>query len=99
MKVRGINAARLGSDTSKSEEAEVFRSLETGCLRLLYISPERIVTSAENRGGFFALVRDLEAKGQISFFVVDEAHCVSQWGLDFRKKYRQLSCLRQNFRR
>ncbi|TXG65299.1 hypothetical protein EZV62_006574 [Acer yangbiense] len=61
--------------------------------KLLYVTPERIVGNAS----FFEMLKCLYRKGQVAGFVVDEAHCVSQWGHDFRPDYRGLGCLKQNF--
>ena len=64
---------------------------------MLYVSPERIVGSNSEHDALSSALAKLHARNFLSLFVVDEAHCISQWGLDFRKKYRQLSCLRRNF--
>lgn len=94
---RGIACARLGSDAAKADESHVFQDLENGQLQLLYVSPERIVSSTEHRARLTRILHERHAAGFVQFFVIDEAHCVSQWGLDFRKQYRQLSCLRKAF--
>jgi ATP-dependent DNA helicase RecQ len=82
----GIPAARLDSSMSPSEKNETFSRLRRGELRLLYVSPERLVTE-----GFLDF---LKTKG-ISSVAIDEAHCVSMWGHDFRPEYRQLRILRE----
>ena len=84
----GIPAAFLNSTLSGPEAAGIRRSAERGELRLLYLSPERLV-----REDTLAWLTKL----QVAFFAVDEAHCISEWGHEFRPEYRQLGRLRALF--
>ncbi|MEB3255201.1 MAG: RecQ family ATP-dependent DNA helicase, partial [Synechococcaceae cyanobacterium] len=83
----GVRAAALHSALEGPEVAEVERQLAGGALDLLYLSPERLLAGALER---------LEGL-PIALFAIDEAHCVSQWGHDFRPEYRQLGVLAERF--
>ncbi|KAI6684616.1 hypothetical protein NL676_030529 [Syzygium grande] len=72
--------------------AYLFRKHKPSC-KLLYVTPKRIVGNPS----FLEILKYLHRKAQLAGFVVDEAHCVSQWGHDFRPDYRGLGCLKQNF--
>ena len=84
----GVNAATLNSSISAEDSAKTFRDLKSGALELLYVSPERLVLP-----GFKQMMRGVP----IALFAIDEAHCVSQWGHDFRPEYRQLASIATDF--
>jgi|tagenome__1003787_1003787.scaffolds.fasta_scaffold20989162_6 ATP-dependent DNA helicase RecQ len=84
----GIPAAVLNSTLSNEEQRRVMRSSHEGGYRLLYLSPERL-----QRADTVAWLQQVP----ISFFAIDEAHCISEWGHEFRPEYRQLSRLRGSF--
>ena len=88
LRANGVAAAYLNSSLSAEESRAVVHDLRTGALDLLYVAPERLVLD-----GFLA---DL-GRVTLSLFAIDEAHCVSQWGHDFRPEYVQLGCLRERF--
>lgn len=84
----GISAAVLNSSQSMSQQSQVMHKARTGEYRLLYLSPERL--AREDTIGWLKSV-------PLAFFAIDEAHCISEWGHEFRPEYRQLSCLRTHF--
>ena len=89
----GIAAAFLNSSLGAGESAQILAAAESGALRLLYLAPERLLMP-EFFGG--ALSRLAQSPG-LSAITVDEAHCVSEWGHDFRPEYRQLGMLRERW--
>src|SRR6267142_1892696 len=84
----GISATCLNAATPPDERAHILQQAATGKYQLLYLSPERIALS-----GTVDWLKGLP----ISFFAIDEAHCISEWGHEFRPEYRQLSRLRTSF--
>jgi ATP-dependent DNA helicase RecQ len=84
----GISAALLNSTLGASEQAEVLRDAIAGRYRLLYLSPERLAR---------ADTIEWLQRVPVSLFAIDEAHCISEWGHEFRPEYRQLSSLRRHF--
>jgi ATP-dependent DNA helicase RecQ len=84
----GVAAAFLNSSIPGDEQREVERQLLAGELNLLYVAPERLLT-----GRFLNLLERTE----VALFAIDEAHCVSQWGHDFRPEYRELAVLHERF--
>ncbi|KAH6819051.1 RECQ helicase l1 [Perilla frutescens var. frutescens] len=91
----GIPATFLNSQQKQSQAAAVLQELrkDKPSCKLLYVTPERVAGNMP----FQEILKVLHRKGQLSGFIVDEAHCVSQWGHDFRPDYRVLGCLKQNF--
>jgi ATP-dependent DNA helicase RecQ len=85
----GVPAGLFNSSLTPAEKSAVAEGLRNGHYRLLYVSPERLV--GEGSESFLSLV----AGCGVSFIAVDEAHCISQWGHDFRPEYRQLARLRE----
>ena len=88
----GVDAAFLNSSQSYEQAQEVEWRLQSGQITLLYVAPERLVTPR-----FLGLLDALYAQGQLALFAIDEAHCVSQWGHDFRPEYRQLALLHERY--
>src|ERR1700723_764042 len=84
----GIPSALLNSSLSKPRQAQVINEATEGKYRLLYLSPERLAAADTSRW---------LRRVPISFFAIDEAHCISEWGHEFRPEYRQLSRLRAEF--
>ena len=84
----GVRAAFLNSTLSSRAAGEVEQALLGGELDLLYVAPERLVTSR---------CLELFDRAKLALFAIDEAHCVSQWGHDFRPEYRQLTALHERW--
>ncbi|MGL5125988.1 MAG: DNA helicase RecQ [Fusobacteriaceae bacterium] len=81
LKILGIEGAFLNSTISKEEYSDVIRKVRNGKLKILYISPERL-----NNEKFVQFIKSVE----VSMLAIDEAHCISQWGHDFRKSYLEI---------
>ena len=86
----GIHAAFLNSSQSQDEQRQVVANARSGNIKLLYIAPERIPA---NSSSFIEFIRQLNP----SLFAIDEAHCISSWGHDFRPEYLKLAVLKNNF--
>jgi ATP-dependent DNA helicase RecQ len=90
----GVSAAFLNSTLSMDEAQQVEQRLRRGEITLLYAAPERITTPR-----FLALLDSLYGQNALGLFAIDEAHCVSQWGHDFRPEYRGLAILHERYAR
>ncbi len=88
----GVSAAFLNSTLSMDEAQTIEQRLRRGEITLLYAAPERITTPR-----FLALLDSLYSQNALSLFAIDEAHCVSQWGHDFRPEYRGLTVLHERY--
>ena len=86
----GVEAAFLNSTQTAKQQVEVFDRIKSGKLKLLYVAPERLFQSGDQFTRFLKTI-------QVSLFAIDEAHCISSWGHDFRPEYRQLAKLKQQF--
>jgi ATP-dependent DNA helicase RecQ len=88
LKSNGITAAMMSSMQEFDEIIKIEKRLKKGSIKILYVAPERL-----NNPYFLNLLKSID----INFFVIDEAHCVSEWGHEFREDYRKLSLLRDHF--
>ena len=88
LKANGIPAAMLSSMQNLEESQQIEKELKEGKIELLYVAPERLTNAY-----FLNMLHQLH----INFFVIDEAHCVSEWGHEFRENYRRLSLLKEQF--
>ncbi|HEX5141639.1 MAG TPA: DNA helicase RecQ, partial [Dehalococcoidia bacterium] len=88
LKAAGYEAAAIHSNLTEMERSDIARAMVAGKLRLVFVSPERLLTP-----WFISLMQ----RANVDSFAIDEAHCISQWGHDFRPEYRRLAELRQHF--
>ena len=91
LKNNGVDAAFLNSTQTDRQQVEVFQSVRSGKTKLLYVAPERLFQSGDR---FMDFLREVK----LSLFAIDEAHCISSWGHDFRPEYLQLAKLKTHFR-
>src|SRR4051812_20354732 len=91
LRLNGVEAAYLNSSLSDSQQAEIIAKVKQNKLKLLYIAPERFFGREQQFLNFLKSVK-------ISLFAVDEAHCISSWGHDFRPEYLMLSQLKKEFK-
>jgi ATP-dependent DNA helicase RecQ len=90
LKNNGVEAAFLNSTQTSREQTEVFQAVRSGKLKLLYVAPERLL---QNGNQFIDFLKSVN----VSLFAIDEAHCISSWGHDFRPEYMQLARLKSYF--
>ncbi|MBL8208417.1 MAG: DNA helicase RecQ [Blastocatellia bacterium] len=90
LKANGIAAAFLNSSQTGQQQGEVFRAIRNHELKLLYVAPERLLQSGDQ---FIDYLKGIN----VSLFAIDEAHCISSWGHDFRPEYMQLGKLKLHF--
>ncbi len=89
LKLNGVAAAFLNSSQSSSEQAAIIQQLKNGRLKLLYVAPERLL----GQNGLLNYLKEIK----VSLFAIDEAHCISHWGHDFRPEYLVLGQLKKQF--
>lgn len=90
LRANGVEALFLNSTQNGSEQAKVFQKVRSGELKLLYVAPERLLQSGDQ---FIDFLRGIN----VSLFAIDEAHCISSWGHDFRPEYLKLAALKREF--
>ena len=92
LKQQGVRAAYLNSSIEAEDANKVVTQLMCGHLQMLYVAPERLLMNS-----FLSLLDEVENNIGIALFAIDEAHCVSQWGHDFRPEYRKLTVLHERY--
>ncbi|MCW3127163.1 MAG: recQ [Bacteroidetes bacterium] len=90
LRANGIDAAYLNSSQSGGEQGQIMRDARAGKIKLIYVAPERLLQSGD---GFLTFLKEVN----VSLFAIDEAHCISSWGHDFRPEYMQLAKLKMLF--
>jgi len=88
LRAQGMSAEMLSSMQTGEEATDIYRRLHQGEISFLYLSPERLNTPS---------IRNLLSQIEVNYFVIDEAHCISEWGHEFRSDFRALSNIRENF--
>ena len=97
LRARGINAVALGGDGGRRKQRAIMSDAASGSAHLLYLSPERLCADFSRKIGVWSVCRALHGKRRLGFFVVDEAHCLSEWGADFRRAYRHIDVFRSEY--
>ena len=90
LRANGVEAAFLNSTQTAAQQVPVFQKVRSGELKLLYVAPERLLQSGDR---FLDFLRGVD----VSLFAIDEAHCISSWGHDFRPEYLKLAALKREF--
>ncbi len=90
LRANGVEASFLNSSQTSADQVKVFQKVRSGELKLLYVAPERLLQSGDQ---FIDFLRGIN----ISLFAIDEAHCISSWGHDFRPEYLKLAALKREF--
>ncbi|MFA0964035.1 DNA helicase RecQ [Roseivirga sp. BDSF3-8] len=96
LRLNGVKAAYLNSTVPYAEQQSIIQMIRQNELKLLYIAPERLAAPEGQEGGNSAFFNFLKNQ-KVSLFAIDEAHCISHWGHDFRPDYLSLSLLKENF--